>query len=299
MTRLAQVLSSPHSLLLVLCLVPLKILATSMTLGSGGAGGIYAPSFFMGAMTGTAFGYCVNAVFPGIPAGPEAYAIVGMGAVIAGTTLAPIQAFVILAEITRNDVVVVPLIICCLLSSAVARRIQGESIYTITLWRKGTFWEAGRDMNVLKPVKAREVMTCPTESLPENWPLRQMLQQLAFRRHSCFPVTDECGNLTGVVSLRDLTKVLDQEAAVDSMRVKDIASIPALSVLVDDDLSVALRRMREAQIRRAPVVEYCDGCPRLMGMLSQTDILSAYKRIRKTKAIEQILPPARGSDNDQ
>ena len=290
---ISTMLSGWHSLSLVLCLLALKMVATSLTLGSGGSGGIYAPSFFIGAMTGAAFNHCVNLVFPGITAGPEAYSIVGMGAVLAGTTLAPIQAFVIILEMTQNYVIVVPLIVCCLLSSAVARRIQGESIYTLQLWRQGTFLQAGKDMTLLQPIKAGDVMTCPTESIPESWTLRQMLRQLVFRRHSCFPVTDDCGNLTGVISLRDLTKVPKREADLDSMLVKEIASEPALSVLTDDDLPTVWRRMRKAQIRRAPVVEDCAGFLRLMGMLSQTDILSAYRRAQKTKAIEQVLPLGR------
>ncbi|MGO9572221.1 MAG: chloride channel protein, partial [Desulfomonilaceae bacterium] len=118
-------------------LVPLKILATSITIGSGGSGGIFAPSLFMGAMLGGAFGCAVHALFPSVTANPGAYAIVGMGAVVAGTTHAPIQAFLIIFELTQDYRIIPPLMICCVIATFISRGIKRESIYTLKLLRRG------------------------------------------------------------------------------------------------------------------------------------------------------------------
>ena len=119
---------------ILLLLVPIKILATSITIGSGGSGGIFAPSLFMGAMAGGAFGFGVNALFPEYTAQPGAYAIVGMGAVVAGTTHAPIQAFLILFELTQDYLIIGPLMICCVISTVVAQKIKKESRQQVNLF---------------------------------------------------------------------------------------------------------------------------------------------------------------------
>ncbi len=113
---------------LLLILLPLKILATAVTLGSGGSGGILAPSFFMGAALGGLFGFGVNSVFPEFAAPVGAYALVGMRAVVAGTTLAPLQALVMVLEMTRNYEMILPLALCCAISTFVAYRIKRQSI---------------------------------------------------------------------------------------------------------------------------------------------------------------------------
>jgi CIC family chloride channel protein len=103
--------------LLLLSLIFVKIIATSVTLGSGGSGGIFAPSLFVGAMTGGFFGWMVNMAFPGITASPAAYALVGMGAVVAGATHAPITAILIIFEMTGDYKIILPMMITCILST--------------------------------------------------------------------------------------------------------------------------------------------------------------------------------------
>ena len=146
-------------------LVPLKILATSVTIGSGGSGGIFAPSLFMGAMLGGAFGCAAHALFPSVAANPGAYAIVGMGAVVAGTTHAPIQAFLIIFELTQNYWIIPPLMICCVIATFVSRGLKRESIYTLKLLRRGIDIEAGRDVNILKSMLVTDFMTWRPETV--------------------------------------------------------------------------------------------------------------------------------------
>ncbi|RLE01746.1 MAG: chloride channel protein, partial [Bacteroidetes bacterium] len=131
--------------LLVLC----KILATSITIGSGGSGGIFAPSLFMGAMAGGTFGAVVHYFFPSVAVSPGAYAVVGMGAVVAATTHGPLQAILIIFEMTGNYKVILPLMITCIISCLIARRLCGESIYTFKLIRRGINIRGGKEINIL------------------------------------------------------------------------------------------------------------------------------------------------------
>ncbi len=129
---------------LILLMLPLKILATSITLGSGGSGGILSPSFFFGAAFGSLFGMGMNAAFPELAAPQGAYALVGMCAVVSGTTLAPMQAVVMVLEMTKEYQLILPLTLCCAVSTFVAYQIKRQSVYTLKLARRGVDIEASR-----------------------------------------------------------------------------------------------------------------------------------------------------------
>ncbi len=114
-------------------LIFIKIIATSVTLGSGGSGGIFAPSLFMGAMLGAFFGYFVHTYFPDITAGPGAYALVAMGGLVAGTTRAPVTAIIIVFELTNDYNIILPLMVTVVISTILATKLSRESIYTLKL----------------------------------------------------------------------------------------------------------------------------------------------------------------------
>ena len=122
---------------LVFGLIGLKIIATSLTLGSGGSGGVFAPSLFIGAMLGSSFGSFLHLLFPGISVSPGAYALVGMAAVFAGAAQAPISAILILFEMTGDYKIMLPLMIACVISTLVVKWISSDSIYTMKLSRRG------------------------------------------------------------------------------------------------------------------------------------------------------------------
>ena len=151
---LAQKLSWGLMFLLVIG----KILATSITIGSGGSGGIFAPSLFIGSMAGGFFGGIVHHLFPAVTASPGAYSIVGMGAVVAATTHGPLSAILILFEMTGDYKIILPLMITCIISRLMAGRLLKESIYTFKLIRRGVDIRAGREVNVLKSISVKDVM---------------------------------------------------------------------------------------------------------------------------------------------
>jgi chloride channel protein, CIC family len=279
---------------ILILLVPLKILATSITIGSGGSGGIFAPSLFMGAMLGGAFGCAVHALFPSITATPGAYAIVGMGAVVAGTTHAPIQAFLIIFELTQDYRIIPPLMICCVISVFVARGIKKESIYTLKLLRRGIDIQAGRDINVLKTMLVKDFMTWHAETVKESMPLRDLIQILPFSRHTSFPVVDDEGNLVGMLSLRDFREAVFEESLLDVIIARDIATIPAIAVTTEENLDTALNLVNENGIERLPVIRQGERPTKVVGVLSQRDIMSAYNRALEAEGLRERLTHRKG-----
>jgi len=133
----------------MLLLVVLKILATAVTIGSGGSGGVFAPSLFIGAMLGGAFGTIANQLFPGITASTGAYALVGMAAVNGACTLAPLSAIIILLELTDEYNMLLPLMFTVVMATFVSRKLGPESIYTEKLRRRGIRAHHGEDLNRL------------------------------------------------------------------------------------------------------------------------------------------------------
>jgi len=152
-------LTGERPLDVLVALAGLKILATSVTIGSGGSGGVFAPSLFMGAMIGGAFGNLVNNAWPDISAPSGAYAMVGMAAVFAGAARAPITAILILFEMTREYSIILPLMIAVVTSTAVAQIISRDTIYTLKLRRRGIEFVERREESLLAAIWVGRVMT--------------------------------------------------------------------------------------------------------------------------------------------
>jgi CIC family chloride channel protein len=168
-----------YSWWLLLVLVAGKILATSITIGSGGSGGVFAPSLFLGAMAGSFFGMVVHALFPGVTASPGAYSIVGMGAVVSATTHGPMAAILILFEMTGSYTIILPLMLSCIIGTIAAGQLFRESIYTLKMIRKGIDIRAGKEVNVLRSMYVKDVMNSGVETVPEGLPLVDMAEKIS------------------------------------------------------------------------------------------------------------------------
>jgi len=196
------------SLLLMVVLIFLKVLATSLTLGSGNSGGIFAPSLFMGAMGGGAFGVMVNYFFPEITATPGAYALVGMAAMVAGTTHAPITAIFIIYEMTLDYRIILPLMVTVVFSTLVARHLFPHSIYTVKLFKRGIDLRGGKDINVLRSHTVAEVMSTRFETLLTSSTLAEIFNKITHSKETYFVVTDTHDHLKGIISFQDLSMTM-------------------------------------------------------------------------------------------
>lgn len=261
----------------LLLLVVFKILATSITIGSGGSGGIFAPSLFMGAAAGGFFGGVVHYIFPQVTASPGAYSIVGMGAVVSGTTHGPLTAILILFEMTGDYKIILPLMIACITCSLASGQLLTESIYTLKLARRGVNIRAGKEVNVLKSIPVSDVMNPEVETIPENISLGDLAKKVSRSKYKSFPVVDIEGRLMGIVTHSDYRDVVFDENLKDLVVVKEVATPKVVTVSTDENLYDAMEKITSKDFSLLPVVSIREP-HQLLGVLTRRDIISAYNR---------------------
>jgi len=272
---ITDALNNQFTLKLLIILLFLKIIAFSLSLGSGGFGGTIIPSIFTGTMLGGAFGTVVNIVYPGMTASPGAYALVGMGAVFAGTVRAPLTAILILFELTRNYNLILPLMFACVLSNVMSNALYPESIFTEGLRRKGIKIRRGREVDIMTSIIVKDVMTTNIQTVSEDDNVETLNVLMQVSRHIGFPVVNSEDKLTGIVTLSDLrNRVKPGEIN------KKIGNITTREVEVaypDETLDIALKRLASKQIGRLPVVAREDKT-KLLGLITRSDIVNAYNK---------------------
>lgn len=272
--------------LLLLTLVFIKILATSVTIGSGGSGGIFAPSLFIGAMTGGFFGYWVHELFPLLTANSGAYALVAMGAVVAGTTHAPITAIIIIFELTATYKIILPLMITCILSTIITTSLKRGSIYTIKLFRRGIEISQGWEQNILQAIKVRDIMNDQVVTIPESMQLVDVINCLKTQDVSYLHVVSESNELIGIISFRDIRPVLQEETLKRLVIARDVATTDVTTIRPSDNIQLALQEMGSRGISQLPVVAE-DGSKKVIGTLSKKDVLAAYDKAVFHREIEE------------
>jgi len=262
---------------MLVLLIFVKIAATSLTIGSGGSGGVFAPSLFIGAMAGGAFGYFIHLLFPSITAPSEAYCLVGMGAVLAAATHGPLHAILIIFEITGDYKIIVPLMLSCITAYLIASQINRESIFTLKLVRRGIDIKAGREVNIMKSLLVKDAMARDVATVSENMHLNKLLQHTFASKYSSFPVVDDGGLLSGIVTFQDFKEVVFEEGLGDLVVVKDIAIPNVITITENESLNEALKKIGLKNIEQLPVVD--ENNPRkIVGILSRRDIFSAYNK---------------------
>jgi len=262
---------------LTLVLIFLKIIATNLTLGSGNSGGIFAPSLFIGAVAGGTFGYFAHALFPAVTATEGAYALVGMAALVAGTTHAPITAILIIFEMTSDYRIILPLMVAVVFSTLVARRIFEPSIYTIKLIKRGIFLKGGKDTAVLKANRVEDIMDQEFEALPAAMPLAKIMEKVEASKGTTFMVVDRLGKFVGILSFQDMLGILTQHTLDYLVIAKDIATTDFVTVYPDDDLETALGRLNLKGFKMLPVVNRNDPSI-ILGVLRREDLIQHYNK---------------------
>ncbi len=265
-------------------LVFFKIVATSLTLGSGGSGGIFAPSLFIGAMLGGFFGNLVNLIFPGSVASPGAYALVGMSALVAGTTHAPIMAMLIIFEMTADYRIILALMLASVLSTLLSNRLtKSESIYTLKLVRRGINLRAGKDVSILSTTLVREVMSKSWEKIPHSMSLGKLMHFVENSRYSFFPVVNSKDELEGMFSLQDIRNLITKRGLENLVIVRDVVPGYTQTLFEDETLASALPKFGLQDVEALPVVDRTNP-KKLVGVLRRSDIISFYNRrlIEKT-----------------
>ena len=255
-----------------------KMLATSMTLGSGGSGGIFSPTLLMGAMLGGGLGSIVHSIAPASTATPGAYAMVGMGALVAATTHAPLTAALMLFELTANYRIILPLMLACTLATLIATRLSSVSIYTEKLKKRGIVLSRGREVNILRKIPVSSVPLAEAATVSKDAPLSSLMALLASSTHSRFFLLDENGILSGSIDLVDLRKVIpDQEHLRHVLVAEDVATSQVHPVTPEDTLNHVMQEFGRSHVDELPVVEG-RGSRNLIGVVRRQDVIAPYNR---------------------
>ena len=262
----------------MLLLVFAKIIATSISLGSGGSGGIFAPSLFMGTMIGGFFGEFIHAFWPHLTAQSGAYALVGMGAVVAAATHAPITAILIIFEMTNDYKIILPLMISVIIATLISTKIQKESIYTIKLIRRGIDIFKGRDVNILRSIQVRDVMDKDVQTVPNGMPFRTLMKQILESPHPEFFVVNKKGELLGIVGLPQVREAIqDEEFLADLVVAEDLRSDDVPTISENETLDNVLKIISRYDVELIPVVAE-DNPRKIVGQLRSKNIMEAYNK---------------------
>jgi CIC family chloride channel protein len=270
-------LLAARSALFLLALAAAKLVATAVTFGAGGTGGVFTPALFIGATLGGAYGLTLQHLLPGSHLAPGAVALVGMAGLVAGATHAPLTAIMMVFEMTADYGLILPLMLTSVLAYAIARRFHPESIYTEWLVRRGVVLSHGADAAVLARLPVHECMNRRPVVIPEGANLRQIVGLIEGSRQTEFPVVSGDGRLAGVLTQAGVRQALDGEHLHALLLAADLA-VPEHDPLTSEDtLLTALRRLGAREVSLLPVVHPEDR-ERLEGTVSRQDVMAAYER---------------------
>ena len=204
---------------------------------------------------------------------------------MAGTTQAPITAILIIFELTNDYRIILPLMAACLISTIVASVLQTGSIYTIKLLRRGVDIRSGMEQNILRALKVRDLMNTKSAMIPETASLPQILAAFKQQDASYLHVVDKQRELAGILSFRDIRKLLDRKESQEEIIARDIATSVVDTVIPADNIQTALHIMSVKGVSQLPVVDA--GNPKkLLGILRQKDVVAAYDKAVMRRELE-------------
>ncbi len=270
-------------------LIFIKVLATSITLGSGASGGIFAPSLFIGAMAGGFMGSVVHTLFPEVTATAGAYATVGMGGIVAAATHGPITAIIMIFELTGDYKIIVPLMMTCIISTLIVANFSEGSIYTLKLLRKKINIFRGKEVNVLRSLQVRDVMTEDGDYIPSHMPLDQLLQKTMSSRHSVFFVVNEQSELMGIINAEDIKFALFEKDSLGPVLIaEDLVSMEPVTVTPEENLDTVLSLFTRYNLDEIPVVKHRNS-RELTGVVTHYEVSKAYNReVLKRDIVEGV-----------
>jgi CIC family chloride channel protein len=255
-----------------------KFFASSVSLGCGAPGGSFGPTFFIGTMAGGLFQRVSARVIPNLTGPRGSYALVGLGAFLAGTSHAPLTALFLLWEMTRSDTIALPSMIATITALVVARAIETESIDEFRLAREGKTLQIGRERLALALIPVNAVVTKNVTIVSENTSLAEVLRTAGETAQSTLPVVDSDGGLAGTIVVRDLLSVIGGGQELGPLvNAFDISNAHGPSVTLDANLDEASQLMEHDGLDEIPVVERLTR--RFLGLVTSRQIAQALNRV--------------------
>ncbi|HUK20737.1 MAG TPA: chloride channel protein [Gemmatimonadales bacterium] len=274
--NIGVVTSRTASFLVALALA--KLIATAVTFGAGGTGGVFTPALFIGGTLGGACGVAAGMLLPAWHVAPGAVALVGMGGLVAGATHAPLTAIMMVFEMTRDYGLILPLMLTSVVAYVIARRLYPESIYTEWLVRRGVVLSHGADAAVLARTTVAECFNPEPMTLREEADLHEIVASTSESRQTAFPVVSVDGRLVGMLGREAVREALENGEHIAQLLVAgDLIRGHADRVTPEDSLLTALRRLGANDVDQLPVVDAATG-ESLLGVVSRQDLMAAYER---------------------
>jgi chloride channel protein, CIC family len=271
-----------------------KFFASSVSLACGAPGGIFGPTFFIGTMAGGAFRQWCNFILPGLTGPRGSYALVGLGAFLAGVTHAPLTAILLLFEMTRMDpVLALPAIISTVTALIVAHGIERESIDTYSLAREGKSLEIGHDRRILAQLPISSVITKEVKTVRANAPATEVLAIAGDTSQSTLPVLDNEGCLAGLIVTRDLLSMLAAGTELGPLvNAYDLSRQNPPVLAAESTLDQATQLMEYEALEELPVVEHLGfKHGKFVGLVSRRNIVQAFNRVAVSLAATGTREP--------
>lgn len=257
----------------LLAILMVKPLATALTIGAGGSGGIFAPSLFMGGVAGFFFTQVLNAFIPGLSISASNFALVGMCGVMSGVLHAPLTAIFLIAEITSGYVLFVPLMLVSAISYSTISYFEKHSIYTKKLIEKGDLIQYDRDRIVLSLIDLKKVMETDLMLVKPNATLGEMVELVKKSKRNIFPVVNDQGALEGIVTLDDIREIMFDTEKYQNVVIKAIMQAPPAFVSPQEKMQSVMNKFELTQAWNLPVIE--EG--KYLGFVSKSRIFNAYR----------------------
>ena len=264
-------------LLFLLMIILTKVFATSATNGGGGVGGTFAPSLYVGCMTGFFFAYLINTLglFPGDGLSCKNFALMGMAGVMSGVMHAPLMGIFLTAEMTGGYQLFLPLLIVSTISYCTVRLFVRYSIYTMRLAKRGELLTHHKDKAVLTLLKMDSVIEKDFAVVHPEMSLREMVHVISQSDRNLFPVTDDEGNLLGIVLLNDIRNIMFRPSLYDRMFVRKFMCMPPAKLEISENMEQVMRTFDKTNARNLPVVDH----RKKIGFVSKSKIFNSYRRV--------------------
>jgi CIC family chloride channel protein len=273
----ASLASAPTLPLLMLAsLIIIKILATCLTLGSGGAGGLFAPSLVLGAVTGSFFGLTLESLGIVQDVNPAQFALVGMAAVVAATTHAPLTGMVLVYEVTQNYALILPLMLTAVIATIVARIMTRDSIYAADLKALGVRIGTMSDLTLLRRMVVKNVPMIPPVIVHEQESGQRLLELSERFSVNDFVVVDEEDRYIGLVTGSDLSQALVYREAIPLLQVGELERKDLPTVFPNDTLDMVLDKFSANDVQSLAVVT--PGTNVVVGLITRTRLMREYQR---------------------
>ena len=256
-------------------IILVKVLAMALTGGSGGVGGIFAPSLFVGTASGVFFSKTINELWPAALVPEKNMALVGMAGVMAGVMQAPLTGIFLIAESTGGYALFTPLIFTAVISYLTMRLFESRSIYTKRLAERGELMTHDKDRNILQMMQVRQLIETNFRKVNVNGTMRDFIKEVSKSQRNVFPVVDDEDNFYGVIFINEIRNIIFDTERWDTTTVRDLMFMPDTVVDPDESMESVAAKFQATDNYNLPVIK--DG--KYLGFVSRAKVFSTYRKL--------------------